>query len=216
MPPPGDVSREEAQDLLLRELSGGVYQEAQPSLLRRALTWLLERLGELLPDNLDAGPVVDVVVVVVVAALVLVALRVAGQVVLRRRRRAEPVEVFGGTSRRSADEHRRAADERAAARDWPGAVAERFRAVVRGAEERVLLDERPGRTSTEAAAEMGAALPGVAEDLRAGARTFEDVVYGSAPGSADDDARLRALDARVRAARPAREVAPAAQDGAPR
>ncbi|WP_299034436.1 DUF4129 domain-containing protein [uncultured Pseudokineococcus sp.] len=188
----------------MRELSGTVYAEARPGPLQQALRWLRDRVAELLPDDLDGGPVVDALVVAALLVLVLVALRVAGQVVRRGRGGAgAPDDVFADDARRSADAHRARADALAAEGDWPGAVAERFRAVVRGAEERVLLDERPGRTATEAAAEMGAALPAVADDLRAGARVFDDVVYGSAPGSEQDDARLRRLDERVRAERPA-------------
>ncbi|WP_298804311.1 DUF4129 domain-containing protein [uncultured Pseudokineococcus sp.] len=202
VPAPVDLGRDEAQDLLVRELSGSVYTEARPGLLQRALTWLRDRVLELLPDDLDAGPAVDALVVAALVVLVLVALRVGAQVA-RRRRVPEPAaaEVFSG-ARRSAEDHRARADALAREGDWPGAVAERFRAVVRGAEERVLLDERPGRTASEAAAELGAALPPVAADLRAGARVFDDVVYGSAPGSAEDDARLRRLDDAVRASRP--------------
>ena len=195
----------------MRELSGSVYADARPGPLQQALRWLRDRVADLLPDDLDGGPVVDALVVAALLVLVLVALRVAGQVVRRRRRGTGAADdVFAGDARRSADAHRARADALAAEQDWPGAVAERFRAVVRGAQERVLLDERPGRTATEAAAELGDVLPAVAGDLGAGARVFDDVVYGSAPGSAEDDARLRRLDERVRAERPAPQPSGAA------
>jgi len=195
----------------VRELSGSVYADARPGPLQQALRWLRDRVADLLPDDLDGGPVVDALVVAALLVLVLVALRVAGQVVRRRRRGTGAADdVFAGDARRSADAHRARADALAAEQDWPGAVAERFRAVVRGAQERVLLDERPGRTATEAAAELGDVLPAVAGDLGAGARVFDDVVYGSAPGSAEDDARLRRLDERVRAERPAPQPSGAA------
>ena len=181
-----------------------MYADARPGPLQQALRWLRDRVLELLPDDVDGGPVVDALVVAALLVLVLVALRVAGQVVRRRGRAAGPAgDLFATDARRSADDHRSRADALAAEGDWPGAVAERFRALVRGAEERVLLDERPGRTATEAATELGAVLPAVSADLRGGARVFDDVVYGSAPGSAEDDARLRHLDERVRAERPA-------------
>jgi hypothetical protein len=197
------VDREEGRDLLARELAGRLYADAQPSPVQRFLSWLFERLGELVPDDLDGGPVVDALVVGVVVLLVLLAARVAGQAVLRRRRAGADAEVFAGDVRRGADDHRARADAMAGEGRWPEAVAERFRAVVRGAEERVLVDEVPGRTAGEVAGELGRVLPDLAGDLAAGARVFDDVVYGSAPGTADDDARLRRLDDAVRAARPA-------------
>jgi hypothetical protein len=197
------VDREEGRDLLTRELAERLYADAQPSPVQRFLSWLFERLGELVPDDLDGGPVVDALVVGVVVLLVLLAVRVAGQAVLRRRRRGEDAQVFAGDVRHGADDHRARADAMAGEGRWPEAVAERFRAVVRGAEERVLVDEVPGRTAGEVAGELGRVLPDLAGDLAAGARVFDDVVYGSAPGTADDDARLRRLDDAVRAARPA-------------
>ncbi|MEJ5914113.1 DUF4129 domain-containing protein [Pseudokineococcus sp. 1T1Z-3] len=178
---------------------------------------MLQTLADALPDAVDGGPVLSALVVLVLGALVALALLLGGQAALRARRRgAQAPEVFAQAPRRSAAEHRRRADEAAAAGDWPEAVAERFRALVRGAEERVLVDERPGRTAGETAVELGGVLPGLVEQLRAGARTFDDVVYGSAPGSADDDARLRALEDQVAAARPAHQDASPAASGAPR
>jgi len=187
----------------VRELSGTVYADARPGPLQQALRWLRDRVLDVLPDDVDGGPVVDALVVAALLVLLLVALRVAGQVVRRRRGGAAPDEdLFAGDGRRSAADHRARADALAGSGDWPGAVAERFRAVVRAADERLLLDERPGRTATEAATELGAALPALAGDLADGARVFDDVVYGSAPGSAEDDERLRRLDERVAAERP--------------
>ena len=68
-----------------------------------------------------------------------------------------------------------AADAHAARGEWADAVRERLRAVVRSLEERAVLDERPGRTADEAAAEAGTALPTCADDLRRSARLFDDI-----------------------------------------
>jgi len=83
---------------------------------------------------------------------------------------------------------------------------DRFRAVVRSLEERVVLDVRPGRTADEAAAVAGVRFPAEAEALRRGARLFDDVCYGDVPAGPDDDARLRDLDQRLRALRPGRDA----------
>ncbi|MDQ1701094.1 MAG: hypothetical protein QOF57_346 [Frankiaceae bacterium] len=97
----------------------------------------------------------------------------------------------------TAAAHRTRAASLAAAGEWREAVRERLRATVRELEERGLLDERPGRTATEIAAEAGAALPAVAADLAVATRTFADVWYGDRPATAATDAVMRAVDERV-------------------
>jgi hypothetical protein len=82
-------------------------------------------------------------------------------------------------------------------------VRDRLRAVITDLEERTLLDPRPGRTADEAAAAAAAVVPECAADLRAAARTFDDIWYGGRPADASHDALLRRLDARMRASRPA-------------
>ena len=82
---------------------------------------------------------------------------------------------------RTAAQLRADADAAAARGDWRSAVIDRFRAVVRSLEERVVLDVRPGRTADEAAAVAGLRFPAEADALRRGARLFDDVCYGDAP-----------------------------------
>ena len=77
-----------------------------------------------------------------------------------------------------------------------------MRAVARRLDERALLDPRPGRTADELAAEAGRLLPELAADLRAGARIFDDVAYGSVRADAARAEQLRRLDERVEAAKP--------------
>ena len=67
-----------------------------------------------------------------------------------------------------------------------------------------MLDERAG--ADRARGRPGRRPPGcptLGADLVAAGRTFDDVAFGDVPGTADDDARLRALDERVRGTRPA-------------
>ena len=190
--------RETAHDWLLEELSRPEYSTT-PSLLERLLTWL----GDLF-DGLTLGegrfPLAFVVVVVVVLVAV-IAWWVAGPVRLVRRRRRSAVVL--GDDERTAAELRASADAAAARGDWSAAVLDRFRALVRSLEERVVLDERPGRTAQEAAHDAGARLPTVAAELHDAARLFDDVCYGTLPAGPDDDRRLRGLDERVGALRPA-------------
>lgn len=192
--PDADTARRWVQ----QELLDPGYHQREP-LLQRLLAWVEEQLRAV-PD-LDMSPLTALLVVVgLVLVAVLVALYVAGPVRAASRRRR--TGVLHADDRRTAADLRASADAAAQAGAWPTAVADRFRAVVRGLEERGLLDERPGRTAHEAARLAAAALPALADGLRRGGDLFDDVVYGEHPASADDDARLRALDDAVRAARP--------------
>ncbi|WP_225753672.1 DUF4129 domain-containing protein [Actinotalea sp. Marseille-Q4924] len=185
------------------ELSDPVYQE-RPNLLQTVLTWLGERFADLQGTATDVDPrIAGLVVTVGVVVALVVALVVAGPVRAARRDRRASVDVFGDDTRTAA-ELRAAADGLAAAGDWSGAVLDRFRAILRALEERVVLDERPGRTAHEAAQQAGDLLPGCAADLVAAGRLFDDVCYGDAEADAADDARLRDLDRRVAAERPVR------------
>jgi len=198
---PVELGRDRAATLAREELARQVYRDARPGLAARFLRWLLHLLGRGLDSVAGVSPGgyagVVVVLLLVAAAVVAVRLRVGP---LARGHQA-PRALFAGRVRTAA-EHVAAADAHAARGEWAEAVRERLRAVVRGLEERAVLDERPGRTADEAAAEAGAALPSCAGDGRAGARLFDDVWYGGRPAGPDGDAQLRALDEKVRAAQP--------------
>lgn len=190
---------EEARGWLERELSAPIYHE-RPSLLSRLVDWLSQLFDGV--EGVRVGNVGTLLgVVAVLAVLVGVAFLVTGPV-RRTRRVAGAGAVLDGDDRRSAAELRSAADAAAARGDWSAAVADRFRAVVRSLEERVVLDERPGRTAHEAVQDAGRRLPAHAADLAAAGRLFDDVVYGDLEAGPADDALLRELDARVAAARP--------------
>jgi hypothetical protein len=198
---PVELGREEATRLAREELSKEIYRAHRPGLVQRLIGWLVDRAGELLDKVAGVSPGgragLAVLALLVVVAVVAVRLRVGP---VGRRAATDPA-LFTGRARTAA-EHRAAADAHAARGEWAEAVRERLRAVVRSLEERAVLDERPGRTADEAAAEAGLALPSCAEDLRGAARLFDDVWYGGRPAGPGSDAALRALDERVRATRP--------------
>jgi len=198
---PVELGREEATRLAREELSKEIYRAHRPGLVRRLLGWLVDRVADLLDKVAGVSPGghagLVVLALLVVVAVVAVRLKVGP---MGRRAASDPA-LFAGRAR-SAAEHRAAADAHAARGEWADAVRERLRAVVRSLEERAVLDERPGRTADEAAAEAGAALPTCADDLRRSARLFDDIWYGGRPAGPDADAALRALDERVRAAQP--------------
>ncbi|MFD6230822.1 DUF4129 domain-containing protein [Streptomyces sp. NPDC060232] len=191
--PPVTTPRAPAQEAAERELSKPMYHENDPSLVDRALRALFDWLDDLFGAASGATPggAVGLVAVLLLVALAVAALwwRLGSP---RRTTTSENALFDDGV--RSAADHRTAAEAHAAAGRWTEAVQERMRAVVRSLEERTLLDPRPGRTADEAAAEAAVSLPDHAADLRAAARTFDDVTYGGRTADPDTYARLRTLD----------------------
>lgn len=198
---PIDIDRDDAAGAAARELANPIYAPAQPSWFELAVRWVVEHLARLFADTagLTPGGYGGLVIVVVLLVVAVVVIRWRIGAVARTAR--GPGALFEAGPR-SAAEHRREADAFAARGEWAEAVRARLRAVVRGLEERALLDVRPGRTAHEAATEAGAALPGCAADLRAAAGMFDDVWYGGRTATAEMDARMRAVDAAVVRARP--------------
>lgn len=199
--PPVEPGRDEAREAAERELAEPAYHADDPSLVEQGVQWVIDRLDELLERAEGVAPGgyagLAMLGVLLVVAVVVVRLRLGR---IGRVARAEPALFDAGP--RTAGDHRRAADAHADRGEWAAAVRERLRAVVRGLEERSLLDPRPGRTADEAAVEAGRVLPACAAGLRTAARTFDEVWYGGRPATAAMDAELRAVDDAVRAARP--------------
>lgn len=201
---PVEPDADTARLWLKEELLDPVYLD-DPSLLARFLDWLSGLFDDV--RVLDVNPVVaSAVIVGLVLVVAAIAYVVAGPVRVSRRARAS-VAVFEDDERSAAD-LRAAADSAAAAGDWGTAVVERYRAVVRSLEERVLLDPRPGRTAHEAAAAAALRLPALTDRLGAGARLFDDVRYGKVSVGPAADQALRELDAAVLATRPTPLVPP--------
>jgi hypothetical protein len=193
--------RDTAREWLTSELQRPEYAERE-SLLSRLIRWVLDWLGGIdWPDAAMSGPQLGIVIAVVAAIVLGIAWLVAGPVRLGRDR-AGSAEVLDTDDARTAAQMSTAADAAAASGDWNKAAAERFRAVVRSLEERVIIEPRPGRTAQEAAGDAGERLPGQAAGLRSGADLFDGVEYGDRVATAADDAALRELDAQVTAARP--------------
>jgi len=202
--PPVTPDAPTARRWAIEELADPAYRDRE-SLLQKLLRWFLDQFDGL--PALGTSPLTaSLVVVGVLAVVVALALWIAGPV--RRARRVGERAVLAHDDRRTAAQLRTAADAAAAAGDWSLAVAERFRAIVRDLEERAVLDERPGRTALEVAAEAGRVLPAVARTLRGAADVFDDVVYGERPATPDQDALLRTADQQTRSARRPVEVAP--------
>ncbi len=194
-------ARDAAREAARRELGDPGYRAHEPSLWERIASWVWDHITDALSATAGGAPggwwSVAGLVLVLAAAFALVRTRLGPMSASHRRAEA----LFGGTARTAADHHR-AADAALASGDLAGAVQERFRALVRGLEERGLLEARPGYTADEAAAEAARMLPGCADALRAAARAFDDVRYGERAATAQGHDLVARADHAVRAARP--------------
>lgn len=172
-----ELSREAARELARRELQDPKYDEAQPSLVVRLLGKAIDAIRDLFDrasGNVPGGRGGLVVVLLVVVALVVLVLLKVRPAASGGRGGA----VFTSGRALSAEEHRALAHDFAARGELAEAVRERLRAIVRELESRGVLDPRPGRTADEVAREAGQLVPSLAEALRRGATTFDEVWYG--------------------------------------
>ncbi|MET9377307.1 DUF4129 domain-containing protein [Streptomyces sp. NPDC002992] len=205
---PVDIPRVPAREAAERELSKPMYHENDPSLLERGLDRFWEWVGDLFDTASGATPgglLGLLVILVVVLALV-------GAIWWRLgtpQRTPTTGDSLFEDGPRTADQHRAAATRHASAGRWNQAVQERMRAIVRSLEERTLLDPRPGRTADEAAAEAGRSLPSHTDELRAAARSFDDVTYGGRTADASAYRRIEELDVSLERTRPTLDPTPA-------
>lgn len=201
--PDADSARAAAR----RELSDPGYRSRQPTLFKRITDEIGDRIGDLFHRTADSAPGGrwSLVLLTALVLALLWALRARlGKLATTGRR---TTEVFG-TSIRTAVEHHADADAALAAGDLDTAVTERFRALVRGLEERGLLEPRPGRTANEAAEEGGHLLASCAVQLRGASRVFDEVRYGGRPATRGGHDTVADADRAVRAAKPEPGLAP--------
>lgn len=212
---PIDIDRAEAQRRALEELAKAKYGGVPDFVidwLRRLLDYL-EQVSRFLSGLGGAGgggvgPGFGIAVLVLLAAIALVIWRVGVPRWTGRTRAADDLRL---DATRGAADYRASAAAAAAAGDWPVAVRDRFRALVRELEVRTVLDVRPARTAWEAASAAHRVLPDVGSDLFAGADLFSGVSYGDRPAAAEDYQAMAAIDDRVTAAADAADLAAASE-----
>ncbi|MBT2500272.1 DUF4129 domain-containing protein [Agromyces sp. ISL-38] len=189
---PLDPDAPEARRWLVDELAKAEYRNAEPNAFDRAMQAIGDWFASLFEGagGLPA-PILTLLLVLFVAVLLVVGVLVFGVPRLRQRRRT--LAPLFDDYRDLAMLHR-AAIAAAAAGDWPRAIEERFRAIVRGIVERDLVRVHPGTTArgfTDAAA---LPFPDHAAALHSAAAEFDGVRYLGRAGSQDAYERLTALE----------------------
>lgn len=198
--PPVTPDREEAQRWAVEELAKPQYPAAQPSWLEQLWRDFLDWLASLddgsgLEGDFAVPLIGALAVVLVIVAVLLVRPR------LNARRRTTS-EVFDDEPALDAAVYRRRASAAAGRSDWETAVVEQFRALVRSAEDRAIIEARAGRTADEAAAELGQAFGPARQRLGSAATVFDAVRYGKAGATAADYEAVRTVDADLESMKP--------------
>lgn len=185
-PPP--VDPDEARRTADEILRGAEYDEPGQSIIDRALEWLFERLGDLVPSTGAGGPG-NVIGWLVVAALVAAAIWFVVKAVRApsiRTPSSEPAMRYGTESHRDATAWLEESRRLAAVGDHRGAIRCRHQAMVARVVTDGVVDDVAGRTAGEYRDLLARAAPDEKARLARLTRTFDDVWYGDAPaGSAD-------------------------------
>lgn len=204
---PVGVDRDQARERAVAELLDPKYdRESLPDRIVREAQQFIGDLTDAVAAR-GGGPLALAALLLIIGGLVALLL---WQTRRALRRSAPAGTALFAEPERTAADHRAEAERLAASGAWAEAIRERLRAVARDLEERAVLDPLPGRTAGELADAAGRRLPGLAGELAAAARLFDDVTYGTAPGTPEGYARLAALDERVAAARPRPVAVPSA------
>ncbi|WP_051298654.1 DUF4129 domain-containing protein [Arthrobacter castelli] len=200
---------EQARDWAVEELSKGVYQQAKPSLFDQIVTRIFEWIGSVF-ENMSGIEADLGTVIITVAALLLIGVAIWLIRPRLNRSRVQPDEMFDDDVLLTAGQHREEGSRAAQQEDFGRAVLEQFRAIVRSAEERTVIDPQPGRTAGEVAAQLEAAFPPQRQPLHEAALTFNDIRYGDAIGSRTEYEQLLHLDDGLLALHPVYAGMPAA------
>ena len=205
--PPVIPASDEARRWAVEELSKAEYREAAPGWLDGLWQDLMDWLGSLgnSPglDGSPAAPLIGVGIAVVIGVAIMLARP-------RLNARSAPHrDVFDVDATMSASAYRVRAAAAASAGEWGAAVVDCFRALVRTAEDRNVLDARPGRTADEVARELAGPFSPEARRLGWAARTFDGIRYGNEAAGRDDYAAMLELDAALQSLKPANAAVPA-------
>ena len=206
--PPVLPDAEEARRWAAEELAKPEYRQAAPGWLESFWAGLLEWLRSLDASSADAGPLPSSLIGIAIAVVIAAGVMLARPRLNAKVRQAR--EVFGMDSPLTAADYRQRAETAAAGAKWGDAVVDRFRALVRSAEDRTILNPQPGRTADEVARELALPFGADAHRLNHAARTFDAVRYGNHPALQADYLGIAGLDAELESARPAVDRDPAA------
>ncbi|WP_062201063.1 DUF4129 domain-containing protein [Demequina salsinemoris] len=187
---PVEPGAEEARRWAEDELSRAEYRQGAS-----LVDWLAQAVSDLISrifggsDGGTLAPLGYLLALLALAATLVVAWLIARPLLASRRRESAVVLEHDGRTASELDDAARAA---AVESRWHDACLDAFRALVRGAEERTVIDPREGRTAHEASVDIASALPGTRSALTDAARRFDALCYSDAVATSADYAAIRA------------------------
>lgn len=205
--PPVLPGADEARRWASEELSKPEYRRAAPGWLdelwQNLADWLRSLDGSPAADSAPAAALIGVGIALVIGIAIVLARP-------RLNARSRPAgEVFDADTTVSASHYRGRAAAAASAGEWGAAVVDCFRALVRTAEDRNVLDELPGRTADEVARELAGPFSAEARRLAWAARTFDGIRYGNEAADRPTYASMLELDAALQSLKPGLGSSPA-------
>ncbi len=205
--PPVLPDSAEARRWAIEELAKPEYRDAAPSWLDTLWRNFLDWLQSLDGSSGESAAVPSPVIALVIAAIIAAAIILARPRLNARARRAK--DVFESEAAMSAMDYRNRSEAAAAAGKWGDAVVDRFRAVVRSAEDRTILDAQPGRTADEAARALSVPFNHESGRLLRAAAVFDGIRYGNRAAGSADYQEMVGLDSALEAMKPVPAASPA-------
>lgn len=193
---PSGVEPSEIRRLTEQVLAQPRYDAAEPGIVTRLWTWILDRTAELIARLAagDGGTIVGVVILVLaVGATAFLAVRL-----LLRVRRDPGAAAPAGIEGRSAEDWRELARRAEAAGDWAEALRCSYRALLADLVAAGVTDEVAGRTARDYLRDISAAAPAAEEPMTWATEAFEAAWYDRRPVDASDLEAMRRAGERVR------------------
>ncbi len=189
---PIDPDADTARRWLEDELSKDIYRDNHSDWLQRVFDWIAKQFDrldrsteELTVGNISGSIIAGVLFAILIAVLLYLVLGP-----LRRSRRMSASASVFDDDDRTASAMQASAEDAAERGDWDLAVLERFRSMVRRAENRGLVAVVPGMTAYEFVKAAAVPMSHLAQDLLWSGDLFDGIRYGHASGSREAYERM--------------------------
>lgn len=175
------------------ELAKSAYHRGD-TLADRVGAWISDFISRLFEKTGGAAfpPIGYLLGAVILLAVLFLAARVVAPAV-RQRGRSDGADLLDDDTRTAA-QIKDAARKARSQGDLTLAALEFYRATVRGCEERVVIDERAGRTAREAARDIARSVGSHRAELLTAASTFDELCYGHRDGTQHDVEAMESLE----------------------
>jgi hypothetical protein len=192
-----DVEASQIRRVTEQVLGDPRYREAEPSVIQRAIMWVIDALARLI-GQLRAGDGGTIVGVALMALAIGVTVVIVVVLLRRVRRDAGTAGVTAGIGGRTGGDWRRLAEEAEDAGEWDVALRCRYRALLADLVAAGVTDEVVGRTARDYLRDISDAAPATEQSLTWVTEAFEATWYDRRPVAASDVAAVRTASDDIR------------------